>query len=114
MEQLKGLGDIVGAQFRMKSNKGWLEYNRDAVIQFRHPDQADHAIKVINETELGNTKNNRLVAEKHFEEFNLRALVEHPCNSNRGPRVSIAAYQEHMCSIGDDWDVSPAEGIYSQ
>ena len=84
----------------MKSNKGWLEYNRDAVIQFRHPDQADHALKVINETKLGNTKNNWLVAERHFEEFNLRALDEHPRSSKRGPRVSIAADQiRNICRM---------------
>ena len=111
MEELRQLGDIVGAHFRMvRGDNGWV-YNRDAVIQFRHPEQARAAIRQINGSSIGNTRDHTLVADEHFEEFNLRALDEVMKTSVKGPRVSISANPEYMLADDDYWNVSPKQGI---
>ena len=111
LEQLRQVGDVVGAHFRLVGGeKGW-EYNRDAVIQFMHPDQARLAIQRINDSEIGSTRDHALRADEHFEEFNLRALDEVVDTTVKGPRVSISANPDYMFSAEDYWNVSPKQGI---
>ena len=72
LERLRGFGELVGAHFRMvEDSEGKWVYNKDAVIQFRHPDHAAQAVRAINTTGLMDTRNNQMWAEPHIEEFNL-------------------------------------------
>ena len=108
----EGFWDIVGAHFRLDEVDGYCRYNRDAVIQFRHPDHAREAMLAIHETTLGDAGMNRFWAEPHFEEFNLKALDEVVWDGGAvGPRVSIAADPRFMFRPEGYWNVPPSHGL---
>ena len=83
---------------------------------------ADEALRKINGTSLSSTAKTKLKAERHFEEFNLRALDAvpvsklamrggHLCTPVTGPRVSINGDPTYMFSDFHHWDRVPSEGI---